>query len=200
MSIPRLAAPARQQSRQALIAQQALACTFFAALVAVCARISVPLPFTPIVFSMEPMAVMLAGMFLGANLGFLALLEFLAAGALGAPVFALGQGGLPYLLATPTLGYLISYPIAAYVIGRVAETGGARFSRLFVAGLVGIAVIYLGGNGYLAFWLRKGALQTLLLGAAPFIVFDVVKAAVAAAVTSTTAVGWLSRLTGARPR
>ncbi|MGH2470604.1 MAG: biotin transporter BioY, partial [Chloroflexota bacterium] len=177
-----IAAPVRGRSKLGSFAQQAVACTFFAALVAVFARISIPLPFTPIPFTLEPMAVLLAGMMLGSRAGGVALLEFLVAGALGAPVFAGGLGSMAYLIATPTLGYLIAYPVAAYVVGRIAESRGAGYRRMLVAGLAGLVVIYLGGNSYLAFWLHKGALPTLLLGAAPFVVFDVIKAAIAAAV------------------
>jgi biotin transport system substrate-specific component len=187
-----VAAPARPQARIAQMAQLALACTFFAALVAVFARISVPLPFTPVPFTLQPMAIMLTGLFLGRGPAFFALLEYLAAGACGAPIFAGGNGGLPYILATSTLGYLLSYPIAAYCVGWVAERSGLRYARLLGAALVGLAVIYLGGNLYLSFWLHKGALQTLLLGAVPFIVFDVVKAALAAGVASTTAGSWFA--------
>src|SRR5437660_418359 len=88
----------------AVAAQQALACTFFAALMAVSARIAVPLPFTPVPFSMQPLALLLTGMFLGSHLAFAALLEYVAAGALGAPVFALGGGGVAYLASVSSLG------------------------------------------------------------------------------------------------
>lgn len=181
-----VAAPARGRSSLSSLAQQAIACTFFAALVAVFARISIPLPFTPIPFTLQPMAVLLTGMLLGSRGGGVALLEYLAAGALGAPVFAGGMGSFAYLIATPTLGYLIAYPVAAYVVGRIAESGPARYKQMLLAGLAGLAVIYLGGNSYLAFWLHKGALPTLLLGAAPFILFDLIKAALAAAVAVPT--------------
>jgi len=104
-----------------MLAQLALACTFFAALVAVFARIAVPLPFTPVPFTLQPMAVMLTGMFLGKRAGFAALVEYLVAGTLGAPVFAGGGGGIAYLSSISSLGYLIAYPFAAYVVGWMAE-------------------------------------------------------------------------------
>jgi biotin transport system substrate-specific component len=176
----------------AMLAQQALACTFFAALIAVFARISIYVPFTPVPFSLQPLAIMLTGLFLGSGPAFFALLEYLAAGALGAPVFAGGNGGFAYLATTSTLGYLLSYPVAAYLIGRIAETSRLSYVRLLLASFAGLAVIYLGGNAYLSLWLHKGALPTLLLGAAPFILFDAIKAAVAAGVASTTAGSWFS--------
>src|SRR5581483_8034813 len=119
----RVIAAAQERSRVSSLAQQALACTFFAALVAVFARISIYVPFTPVPFSLQPLGIMLTGLVLGANLGAIALLDYLAAGAVGAPVFAAGNGGLLYLMTTSTLGYLLSYPVAAYAIGRIAESG-----------------------------------------------------------------------------
>lgn len=181
-----VAAPGRSRSGASSLIQQAIACTFFALLVAVFARIAIPLPFTPVPFTLQPMAVMLTGMMLGSRAGAAALLEYLAAGALGAPVFAGGMGGFAYMAHVSSLGYLIAYPVAAYVVGRIAEDGRVAYRRMLIAGLAGLAVIYLGGNAYLALWLHAGALQTLLMGAAPFIVFDVVKAAIAAGVAAQT--------------
>jgi biotin transport system substrate-specific component len=183
-------APARTQAAAGILAQQALACTFFAALIAVFARISIYVPFTPVPFTLQPMAIMLAGLFLGSGPAFFALLEYLAAGAMGAPVFAGGNGGFAYMAATPTLGYLASYPVAAYVVGRIAEGSRLQYARLLLAALAGLAIIYIGGNAYLSFWLHKGALPTLLAGAVPFIAFDVVKAVLAAGVASSTAASW----------
>ncbi|HLG68894.1 MAG TPA: biotin transporter BioY [Chloroflexota bacterium] len=194
------AAPGRAQSLPVNLGQQALVCTFFAALVAIFARISIYTPLTPVPFTLQPMAIMLTGMCLGPWAGFFALVEYLVAGALGAPVFASGAGGWLYLSTTPTLGYLLSYPFAAYVVGWLAERAmpspalaserKLAWLRLFGAGLAGLAVIYLGGNLYLSAWLHKGPLQTLLLGAAWFIGLDTLKAALAAAVTATTPSGW----------
>jgi len=186
-----VAGAARSRSTGSVL-QQALACTFFAAIVAVCARIAIPLPYTPVPITLQPLAIMLTGLFLGSRLGFLSLVEYLVAGALGAPVFAGGTGGLAYLAAVSTLGYLLSYPFAAFAVGKIAETGRSSFTRLFLACVAGIAVIYLGGNLYLAYWLRKGPLQTLLAGAGYFIAFDLVKAVIAAGVASTTAPRWFS--------
>src|SRR5690349_23542363 len=92
----------RTQSLPANLAQQALVCTFFAAVVAIFARIAIYTPLTPVPFTLQPMAIMLTGMFLGSRLGAVALLEYLAAGALGAAVFAGGNGGWLYSTTTPT--------------------------------------------------------------------------------------------------
>src|SRR5438874_12886343 len=108
------AAPLRARFGTSTLLQQALACTFFAALVAVFARIAIYTPLTPVPFTLQPMAIMLTGLFLGSGPAFFALLEYVVAGALGTPVFAGGNGGWLYVSTTPPLGYLLSYPVAAY--------------------------------------------------------------------------------------
>ena len=85
----------------------------------------------------------------------------------------------------------MSYPVAAYVTGWLAERSGLRYGRLLLAALAGLAVIYLGGNAYLSVWLHKGALQTLLLGAGWFIGLDAIKAVLAAGVASSSS-SWRS--------
>ena len=187
-----IAAPARPRAWIAVVAERALACTFFATLVAVFARIALPLPFTPVPFTMQPMAVMLTGMFLGSRLGSASLIEYLAAGALGAPVFAGGGGGLGYLGSVSSVGYLIAYPFAVYVIGRMTERSPRRFGRLFAAALVGLVVIYAGGDAYLAVWLHGDVAKALVAGTLPFIVFDAAKAALAAGAAATTGGSWFA--------
>jgi len=159
---------------------------------ATAARIALPLPFTPVPFSMQPLALMLTGLFLGSRLGALALLEYLAAGALGAPVFALGGGGIGYLTSISSLGYLLAYPLAAWLAGRVAETSPAGFGRFLAASLAALVVVYVGGDLYLWSWLHGSLLSALLAGTVPFIVFDVGKAVLAAAVASRASAGWFA--------
>ncbi len=179
-----------RQGAAAGVLRHAVVCTFFALLIAIFARVAVYTPLTPVPFTLQPMAIMLTGLFLGSGAGAVALLEYLAAGALGAPVFAGGNGGWLYLVSTPTLGYLLSYPVAAYVTGFIAERGLTGYVRMLLAALAGLAIIYLGGNVYLSIWLGKGPLQTLLFGAAWFIGLDAIKAAIAAGVALTSPGGW----------
>lgn len=169
-----------------------LTSTLFALLVALFARISIPLPFTPVPFTLQPMAVMLTGLILGSRLGFFALLEYFAMGAIGAPVWAGGVGGIN-LAAMSSFGYLISYPFAAWVIGRLAEIPNRSLLRLITSALAGLVVIYVFGVAYLVGWLNLvkhvsgGQLlgQAIALGAAPFILPDIVKAVLAAGVAKT---------------
>ena len=128
-----------------------------AALVALLAQASVPLPFTPVPLTGQTFGVLLCGMLLGARRGFLTLALYLAAGAAGLPVFAGGGTGAAHLIG-PTAGYLWSFPLAALLVGYGAEQ---KFDRrplpaaltLFAGSLLVLAIgtlwlsVYVGGLG-----------------------------------------------------
>jgi len=153
----------------------------FALAVAAASQIAIPLPFTPVPITLQPMLVILAGMMLGPIAGATSMLLYLAAGAAGMPVFTpVGAPGIARLFG-PTGGYLIAYPIAAFISGaiaiRLASVGGR-----WLAGLAGIAVIYLGGVTQLAV-LSGGFARAMALGVTPFALLDVAKAFVAAVIS-----------------
>ena len=158
---------------------------FMIALTAAAAQISFPIPGTAVPFTLQPMIVILAGAALGSRLGAAAMMGYLALGVLGLPVFAasplLPQGAARLL--GPTGGYLLAYPIAAFIVGLLAERGfDRRLSTAVVAMLAGVAVIYAGGLGWLAA-VHVGDLSlAIAAGAAPFFIADVAKAILAAAV------------------
>lgn len=143
----------------------------FALLTALGARVSVPLPGTPVPFTFQVMAVLLAGWLLGPRLGAASQLTYLAAGAAGLPVFAAG-GGLAYLLG-PTAGYLLAYPAAAWIVGAAArEDAGLGRQAAGLAG--GVAAIHAGGAGWLA--AVAGHEAALAAGVLPFLGVDGIKA------------------------
>jgi biotin transport system substrate-specific component len=159
-----------------------LAVLLAVALTAASAQVTMPVPFTDVPFALTPMMVILSGAVLGSRLGLVAMLSYLAAGIAGLPVFApsaaLPPGALRLLGGTG--GYLMAYPLAAFVTGSLAERGwDRRYLTSLAAMLVGLAVIYAGG----AAW-RTGLLGSLDLaivtGVVPFIVPDLLKAALAA--------------------
>jgi biotin transport system substrate-specific component len=123
-------------------------------LVALAARISIPLPFTPVPITGQTLAVLLVGAALGSRLGFLSLLAYLAEGAMGLPVFAGGTGGLAKILG-PTGGFLLAFPLAAGLVGLLVERFGLDRSFLgtLLAMLAGNALLYLVGLPWLAAWL-----------------------------------------------
>src|ERR1700731_3896290 len=97
--------------------------------VALCARITIPLPFTPVPLTVQNFGVLLVGMLLGSKRGFAALLLYLAEGAIGLPVFnPIGPGGLVRLMGA-TGGFLLAYPLVAGFTGFIMERGGKGFSR-----------------------------------------------------------------------
>lgn len=150
----------------------------FAMALAAASQIAIPLPGTPVPFTLQPMIVVLAGLMLGPTLGAASMLLYLLVGALGAPVFTpVGPPGIARLLG-PTGGYLIAYPFAAYVTGLVARRASSLAGRLRAA-LAGMALIYLGGLAQLTV-LTGSASQAVAVGVTPFALFDVVKALLAA--------------------
>lgn len=161
---------------------------FIAALTAAAAQISAPLPFTEVPFTFQPMVVLLGGLALGSRLGMLAQILYLAAGVAGLPVFAasvtLPPGALRLL--GPTGGYLMAYPVAAFVAGYLAERGfDRRYLTSVLAMAAGLAVIYTGGALWLAFFARTASLglqAALIAGVYPFIIADVLKLVAAAGV------------------
>ncbi|MEO6213090.1 MAG: biotin transporter BioY [Vicinamibacterales bacterium] len=164
------------------------AVVFIAAATAAAAQISVPLPFTPVPFAMQDMVVLIGGAALGSRLGMAAQVLYLLAGIAGLPVFAasavLPPGALRLL--GPTGGYLLSYPVAAYLTGRLAERGfDRRYSTSVVAMIAGLAVIFAFGVSWLAICARPAGIgfdAALRAGLYPFLGGDVLKVLVGAAV------------------
>ena len=167
----------------------------FAALVGAFAYVSFPHPFSASPVTLQVLGVFLAGIFLGPVWGGGALVLYLAAGALGAPVFSAGTGGLGVLLAEPTLGYLWSYPFAAAIVGYVVH-GGVTLRDLDVVGLsrlagamvAGTAVIYALGVAGMALVLELTLTEAFLTGALAFIPFEGVKMAAAIGIVRSDAI------------
>jgi biotin transport system substrate-specific component len=153
----------------------------FATAVAAASQIAIPLPWTPVPITLQPMLVILAGMWLGPAAGATSMVLYLVAGAAGLPVFTpLGAPGIARFLG-PTGGYLIAYPAAAFVAGVLA-TRATSFGMRLIAAIAGIAVIYIGGIAQLSL-LGGGFERAIQVGAAPFALLDLGKAFVAAAIS-----------------
>src|SRR5271166_5319065 len=112
------------------------------AVIAVCSRLILPLPFTPIPLTLGDFAVLLVGLAVGSRRGFAAAALYLAWGAMGLPVFnPAGPGGVAQLLG-PTGGYLWAYPMMAFLAGWVAEHGLPSFARNVIAGVSGELALF----------------------------------------------------------
>ena len=147
--------------------------------VAALARLAYVLPFTPVPVTGLTLGVLLVGAALGSRRGAAALTLYLAQGAAGLPVFAGGGAGVAWLLG-PTAGYLWSAPLAAWVVGRLAEKRWDRTPRTaFIAMLAGNASIYAVALPWLGLFVGAG--EMLEAGLLPFIVGDLVKAGLATA-------------------
>ena len=165
---------------------------FVTALTAAAAQVSIPLPFTPVPFTLQPMIVLLGGAALGARLGMASQVLYLLAGLAGLPVFAASAvlpPGLGRLLG-PTGGYLLSYPIAAFAAGWLAErTFDRRYLTSLVAMTCGLAIIFACGVLWLAVFARPvavGLQAALRTGLYPFLPADIIKVALASAILPAT--------------
>lgn len=142
-------------------------------LIALCAQIAIPLPFSPVPITGQTLAVLLIGALLGSQRGGLCLLAYLVEGTAGLPVFAGGKAGLAHLLG-PTGGYLVGFIAAAHITGLLAERGwDRRMGTTLLAMLLGNAAIYALGLLWLARFV--GGERVLASGLLPFIPGDLLK-------------------------
>jgi biotin transport system substrate-specific component len=156
--------------------QRTVLASLMAALIALGAYLQVPIGAVPIV--VQNLFVLLAGLLLGSRWALVSASLYLLAGAIGFPVFAGGKGGIGHLLG-PTGGYLFGFVAAAWVTGLVAETRPDRRLVQVAAVSLGTLTIYVFGLPWLKLVSGMPWTRTLLLGMAPFLIGDVVKAALA---------------------
>jgi biotin transport system substrate-specific component len=156
--------------------------------VALCARVTVPLPFTPVPLTMQNFGVLAVGLTLGSRRGFAALALYLAEGAMGLPVFSpsiLG-GGIAQILG-PTGGFLMAYPLVAFIAGWFFEKSAPRSERHFawaaVSSVAAELVLFAGGLSWLALQTHSIVLA-IRLGLYWFVFAEVIKVLMAAAVAA----------------
>lgn len=151
--------------------------------VALCARISIPLPFTPVPLTLQNMGVVLVGLLLGSRRGFAAMLIYLAEGISGMPVFSpAGPGGILQVVGF-TGGYLMAYPFVAFVAGYIFERGTRSFVRAALASLAGEILLFAGGVAWL-YALTHSLSKAAYLGLYSFIAAEVLKIMFAAAIAN----------------
>lgn len=169
-----------QQDRAADWARQAAIVVGASLFVALCARVTIPLPFTPVPLTLQNFGVLLVGLLLGSRRGFAALAFYLAEGAAGLPVFnPTGRGGIAQLFG-PTGGFLMAYPLVAGLAGYLMERGRKTFASAAMAGLSAELVLFMGGLSWLA--IGTGSVKKALqYGLYWFLFAEVIKVLLAAA-------------------
>jgi biotin transport system substrate-specific component len=189
METPNMAKPATlafDRNNRALYWAEQVAIVVSASLfVALCARVTVPLPFTPVPLTLQNFGVLLVGLTLGSRRGFAALALYLVEGVSGMPVFnPAGPGGIAQLLGA-TGGFLLAYPFVAALAGWIMERGKATFARAAAAGLLAEVVLFAGGISWLAV-LTHSFVQAARFGLYWFMFAEVIKIMLAAGVST----GW----------
>ena len=156
--------------------------------VALCARATVPLPFTPVPLTLQNFGVLAVGLLLGSRRGFAALSLYLIEGAFGMPVFSpsiLG-GGIAQILG-PTGGFLMAYPLVAFVAGWIYEHSSKENSRRFswaaMSAVAAELVLFAGGLSWLAVLTHSVSLA-LRYGLYWFVFAEVIKVLMAAAIAA----------------
>src|SRR6202521_5498314 len=129
MTKPSIQALGASQGRSAEVARQVAIVVGASLFVALCARVTVPLPFTPVPLTLQNFGVLAVGLLLGSRRGFAALALYLVEGAVGLPVFSptiLGSG-IAHLFGL-TGGFLMAYPLVAFIAGYIYEHTSRRFA------------------------------------------------------------------------
>lgn len=170
------------QGRSQSLSRQALLVVGASLLMAILARFSMPLPFTPVVLTLSNLGVLLIALTLGSRRAAAAMLLYLAEGAMGLPVFSNGGlGGIAQILG-PTGGYLMAYPLAAFAAGWIAEHGRSQsVVRFSLAAVSGEIVLFAGGIAWLMSIYHAPLTQAVAWGVYPFALAEVAK--IIAAVT-----------------
>jgi len=141
--------------------------------ISVCARLSLPLPFTPVPLTLANFAVLAVGLVLGSKRGFAAAAAYLAMGAAGLPVLSpFGPGGFLHLFG-PTGGYLLAYPIVAYVAGLGTERNG--FGRKLVFSVAAELFLFACGVSWLMVIAHVPFAKAAAFGLYPFVFFEGMK-------------------------
>ena len=168
----------REWARQAVIV---IAASLF---VALCARVTVPLPFTPVPLTLQNFGVLTVGLLLGSRRGFAALTLYLVEGAFGLPVFspAILGSGITHLLG-PTGGFLMAYPLVAFIAGYIYEHSSRRFAWAALSALAAELVLFAGGLSWLAVLTHSVSLA-LRYGLYWFVFAEVIKVLMSAAVAA----------------
>jgi len=173
-----------QQTRSLEFAKQVAIVITASLFVALCARVTVPLPFTPVPLTLQNFGVLAVGLLLGSRRGFAALSLYLVEGAFGMPVFSpsiLG-GGIAQILG-PTGGFLMAYPLVAFVAGYIYEHSERRFVWAAFSAMVAEVVLFAGGLSWLVV-LTHSVATAIRFGLYWFVFAETIKVLMAAGIAA----------------
>ena len=153
--------------------KELILCSIFAALTAILAQISIPLPITTTPFTLQIFAVAMTGLILGSKCGFISILIYLLLGAIGIPVFANFSGGAAVLLG-PTGGYLLGFPIMSFIIGYIKEKTASKIV-VILGMMLGLILDYTTGTLIFSILTGNTIYQSIIYCVAPFIITDLIK-------------------------
>ncbi len=150
--------------------------------VALCAKVSVPLPFTPVPLTLSNFAVLLVGMLLGPWRGGAALALYVAEGVAGLPVYSAGPGGIVQLLG-PSGGYLMAYPAGAWLAGMISAHW-KKVVGFVVASVSAELLLFAAGVAWLMAVWHANFRDAFAFGAVPFVFAEVIKVTLAAGIAN----------------
>jgi len=143
----------------------------FAILTALSAQVRIVIPISPVPITGQTFVVLLSGLILGSTFGAISMLMYLFIGMSGLPFFSAGVAGLA-ILKSPTIGYIIGFFLAAYVVGVFS-------SRPILAILLGSMTIYIAGVSGLMIILNTSLSNAIAIGVVPFLIGDAIKSILA---------------------
>ena len=142
-------------------------------LLALLARLSFPVPFSPVPVTGQTFGILFLGALLGSRIGTLSVIMYLFEGIIGLPVFAGGSLGLLYLFG-PTGGYLIGFIPAVYLVGYLSENGWSdKLSTALITMTFGTFIIFIFGISWLS--VTAGFGTALTIGLYPYLPGAVIK-------------------------
>jgi biotin transport system substrate-specific component len=163
-----------EQNRTLWLSRQIALVVGASLFMALCGRLSMPLPFTPVYLTVANFGVLFIALTLGSRRAAAAMILYLAQGAMGLPVFSpAGPGGIAQMLG-PTGGYLMAYPVVAFVAGWIAENGTPNIVRFATAAMVGEVLLFVSGVSWLV-TLHVPIAQATNWGIYPFVPAEMIK-------------------------
>jgi biotin transport system substrate-specific component len=155
------------------------------AMLALCAHISIPFFFTPVPFTLQPLAVLLLALLLEPTVAFATLVAYLVEGACGLPVFAPTADVSIFHLMGPSAGFLWAYPFAALLVSKLYRSfRPASFTSAALSATAGAVIYFICGASWLAVFTHQPMSIALKLAVWPFVAGDALKIMLAAVIVT----------------